>query len=538
MAEKIDVRPRNLRSLIDEIEVGLLKIPQFQREVVWDLPDCVKLIDSVYKCFPIGSLVIWETYEKLADVRSIGNITLPLPPDGRKPSYVLDGQQRLTALYACAKEASVKRKNRRNPIPYVAWYDFEKDEFTHLKPEIGVTFRQLISDNYDPFRDPLPEIYKPIFTKVRTVLLEKYKFACVEIDERDLEQACIIFERINNSGKKLTVFDLLVAKLYPFSFDLRAKWKELEKSLKHFDGLNPILPMQSISLKTIRLDEDKTSSEFEKYGCHKRHLLKIDSTYVSENWEEVTECFKLALDFAQTRLGIAEYDLLAYEPTIPLITLFFLLNDHKGPNGNQAIWLERYFWRSCISARYSSSPESSMEEDGLLIREIQRNGSPALLKVNQVTPEMILDARYDRRDGFVLTILAMLASRKPRSFKSSTLIPIPTSFSKYNATELHHIFPRGWLKRTGKKDWLDKEHSLANICMAPAKEQRHEIAAKPPSEYLEMFSTSNPQLDLALESHLLNGELEKYLKKDQFDDFLKARAKVMADKLNSLAGLD
>src|SRR5690348_9708353 len=107
MPEKIEVAPLQLNPLLRDVDKGLLKIPQFQREVVWELPDSVRLLDSIYRGFPIGGLVIWQTKEKLSDVRSIGLLPLPEPPEAHLPSYLLDGQQRVTSIYACAKEADI-----------------------------------------------------------------------------------------------------------------------------------------------------------------------------------------------------------------------------------------------------------------------------------------------------------------------------------------------------------------------------------------------------------------------------------------------
>lgn len=114
MPEPIEVKPRQLNAILADIDSGLLKIPRFQREVVWELDDSIRLLDSLYRGFPIGSIVIWETYEELSEVKSIGNLTLPAPPKGQTPSYVLDGQQRLTSIYACAREAQVASKKRKN----------------------------------------------------------------------------------------------------------------------------------------------------------------------------------------------------------------------------------------------------------------------------------------------------------------------------------------------------------------------------------------------------------------------------------------
>ena len=166
----------------------------------------------------------------------------------------------MTSIYACAKEAEVPQKNRKTPVKYVAWFDLDQKKFTTTKPAQGVTFRQLIADNYDQFRDPLSETHKQVFSEARRRLIEDYKFAGVTVLGCGVEEACEIFERINNSGKKLTVFDLLVAKAYSANFDLRDAWKKFDRKLGNFSGINPILPMQALSLLTVKLDPEKTVS--------------------------------------------------------------------------------------------------------------------------------------------------------------------------------------------------------------------------------------------------------------------------------------
>jgi len=365
-----------------------------------------------------------------------------------------------------------------------------------------------------------------------------YRFSTIVVRERNLEDACVIFERINNSGKKLTIFDLLVAKAYPLNFDLRDEWKQLDRELKVFSGLNPILPMQALSLFTIKLNQDKVTSGLgDRYGCHKRHLLSLTAETIKTKWPEVKECVKLAIDFATNHVGIPTTKLIPYEAPIALYTLFFLLNNKFNPNGAQAKQLAEYFWCSCISSRYAGSPESSMEEDAQNIRAIHAGNFTGWPWARSVTSHVLLDARYDRRDATVQTILCLLASRRPLSFKSNTPIPVAREFSQFNATELHHIFPRGWLKKTGNHGWLEQEHSLANICLSPSREQRHEIGAKPPSEYLTVFKAANSELGHALESHIMAGDLVPMLDADKFSDFINRRAEALANLLNKSANV-
>ena len=81
-------------SLFDDIERGQLKIPQFQRDFVWDLKKSRDLMDSIIKGYPIGTFIFWKTKERLRYVREIGNVLLKDPQKGDFVNFVLDGQQR------------------------------------------------------------------------------------------------------------------------------------------------------------------------------------------------------------------------------------------------------------------------------------------------------------------------------------------------------------------------------------------------------------------------------------------------------------
>ena len=79
--------------LIRDIEKGIVKIPQFQRDFVWLRAKSARLIDSLLRGFPIGTFILWKTKEQLRTVRNVGNIDLPKTPDGDFTQYVLDRQQ-------------------------------------------------------------------------------------------------------------------------------------------------------------------------------------------------------------------------------------------------------------------------------------------------------------------------------------------------------------------------------------------------------------------------------------------------------------
>lgn len=101
----------NYKNLLTDIERGQVKIPQFQRDFVWTMQKSAALLDSVIKGYPVGTFIFWATKDRLRSVRNLGNTQLPEPKDGDTVSFVLDGQQRLTSLYASLRGVKIQRNS-------------------------------------------------------------------------------------------------------------------------------------------------------------------------------------------------------------------------------------------------------------------------------------------------------------------------------------------------------------------------------------------------------------------------------------------
>ena len=116
----------NFSALVSSIEQGQIKIPQFQRDFVWTIQKSAGLIDSIIKGYPIGTFIFWRTKERLRSVRDIGGQVLPEPDAGESVDYVLDGQQRLTSLFASLKGINLVRENDKED-------DFSKIFIRHYR---------------------------------------------------------------------------------------------------------------------------------------------------------------------------------------------------------------------------------------------------------------------------------------------------------------------------------------------------------------------------------------------------------------------
>ena len=105
---KIDPRKASFDELLKGVDKSLVQIPPFQREFVWSPRDICFLLDSIYRGYPIGSFIFWRTSRCLPHHREIGGLKLNDISPGSLIDYVLDGQQRITSLYAAIRGAAIQ----------------------------------------------------------------------------------------------------------------------------------------------------------------------------------------------------------------------------------------------------------------------------------------------------------------------------------------------------------------------------------------------------------------------------------------------
>ncbi|UJB68009.1 DUF262 domain-containing protein [Acaryochloris sp. 'Moss Beach'] len=91
--------PLTIRKLIERVCSGDIRIPAFQRDYVWEHDQVAFLIDSIYKGFPIGTIFLWKTDNRLKFEKKLGQFSLPEPRRDYPVNYVLDGQQRITSIF-------------------------------------------------------------------------------------------------------------------------------------------------------------------------------------------------------------------------------------------------------------------------------------------------------------------------------------------------------------------------------------------------------------------------------------------------------
>ena len=269
--------------LISETQKGIIKIPKFQRDFVWSIDKTAKLLDSILKGYPIGTFILWQTNERINEIKNVGNLEIPPTPEGTKVQYVLDGQQRITSLYAAYLGAKIQKIGEKKSTDY-------SDIVVNLDTDINENGDQVISaeptgERYISLNDVLNFSFskaKALSDKFSEEELERidgystafktYEFSTVVLRKEDIDSAIEVFTRINTGGQTLTLFEIISAKTYDEKqqFDIQAKWADFIKELKDikYESISSAVVLSVLALVLSRTKE-----------CKRKTILSLSLPY-------------------------------------------------------------------------------------------------------------------------------------------------------------------------------------------------------------------------------------------------------------------
>lgn len=522
-------------SLFDDIDSGRMKIPMFQRDFVWTKEQTASLIDSIIKGYPIGTFILWKTREEMRYIKNIGNIPLPELPKGDAAIYVLDGQQRITSLYAVRKGVVFNKGGQTldySSISINLALDLNGDErvvvveppeeepFIHVYRLLNGTVTELARD-YSEYLDKI-DIYRSRLTG--------YDFSAILIPEYPIDVACDIFTRINTGGTELTLFEIMVAKTYDNerNFDLSARYDNLIDNNNHgkdlddadYDTIPAVTILQCVAACIVG-------------RIRRKDILKLNKDDFINIWPKVTESIFTAVDYMRTVMRIPVSQLLPYNTLLVPLTYFFYKNENKPASCLQDKLIAQLFWWASLSNRYSSAVETKMAKDLERVDCILEEQSPSYRgeEVN-LTMDSLRYKWFSTGDAFCKAILCLYAYFIPRSFKNDSLVKIDNSWLKMSISKnYHHFFPRTYLRAKGVPDW--KANSILNITIVDDYLNKHAIRAKAPADYMNGFKKSNKRLFETMKSHLID-EMDSFgIWGNDYETFLAKRGQKVLDELNS-----
>lgn len=512
--------------LFHAIDKGMVKVPQFQRDFVWSKAQTAKLIDSILKGYPIGTFILWKTKERLRHMRNIGNIDLPEPDSGDAVLYVLDGQQRITSLYAVRKGARITRDGEE-----VDYKDICIDLTIKPGSEDEVVFDSASEGHtcipvHALLKGSMKDLVKEYADHIDLVSeykesLERYDFSTVVIDEYPIDVACEVFTRINTGGKELTLFEIMVAKTYDQvrEFDLAEKYSELievegegkDLSSAGYETIPPVTILQCVAAQV--------AGEIKR-----QNILRINKNEFIDAWDEVKDGLFASIDYLRSHLNISVSRILPYNSLLIPLTWFFIRKNGHTVSKAEHLRLRQYIYWASLTNRFTSAVETKVAEDLKKMQAILNGKEPDYSgEMIEISADELMWRKFSVGDAYCKAIICLMSEKEPRRFNTDGKVQLDNSWLKAASSKnYHHFFPRAFLKKQGYEPW--QSNSIMNIVLVDDYLNKRVIKAKPPSTYIAQFEKDNADLGKTLATHFIGNPESFGITQDDYDAFLRKRA--------------
>lgn len=524
----------NLATIIQQIEMGNIGLPDIQRPFVWPDTSVRQLFDSMYRGYPVGYFLFWAN-ANVDNAKTIGTSSKQKFPN----LLIVDGQQRLTSLYAVIKAQEIIRENYTKATIVIAFNPLEeKFEVPDAAIRKNPRYFQNISDIWQPNINIIKVINSFIENLKKTIELteqeqdniqnafmqlknlESYPFSALELSTNiSEEQVAEVFVRINSQGKTLNQADFILTLMSVF-------WEEGRKNLEEFCRLSRIPtklasspfnylidpdPDQmlrvsvGLAFRRARLQyvysilrgKDLDSGEFSTSRRDLQfNILKTaqDKTLNVVNWHEFIKAIKQA--------GFARQDYISSKNNLLYAYIFFLIGreDFKLDLYELKKLIAKWFFMSSITGRYTSSPETIMEMDLAKLRTVNdANSFKAVLNETidtqltndfwEITLPMDLSTSSSTSPSLYAYYAALYVQNANGLFSKLTVPDLLQEGlrSKKSALERHHLFPKAWLNRNGITEQRDT-NQIANFALVEWSDNIS-ISDSHPSEYLPLYLT-------------------------------------------------
>lgn len=555
----------SVRELVDMIDRGELRLPELQRRYVWPATRVRDLLDSLYRGYPSGTILVWETGEDIP--------SRDLAIDQRQNAFgthklLLDGQQRLTSLSAVLRGEPLKFKNRVRPVdiafnldhpdgPPTEVTEVEDDE-PLADPDVDedseltgngrsvqerlqnrtfvVASRALmadprwvkVSDIFNPsIREwdllkrlvdspdhPDYERYSKRLQRVKKI--GDYQYVMHLLDRGlSYEEVAEIFVRVNSLGMKLRGSDLAMAQItarWPGALD---KFEDLvEECEKLWFTFDVGLLVRALVV-------------FASGQSRFRTVAGISVPTMEDSWEKTKDGLRFTINFLRANAGIEDESLLSSPFLVIPIAVFAVRNKFQFSDKDERDLLHWLFVANATGHYSRGSSETVL--DGDLATILRRGGGPRELIdiVQQQFGQIRFSAsnfagRSARNPLFQTTYLAAKHAGA-KDWRSGLTISL-THYGKSHYIQTHHIFPKAITK-----DFEASEvNEIANLAFISGGNNRL-LGAKPPNVYLPDIVRNRGSEALTTQGIPLDPELWRL---ENFRAFLEYRRTELARMVN------
>jgi len=523
-----------IKKLIEKVYEGEVVLPDFQRSFIWEPEQVRELLVSALGDYFMGAMLILELFKddspfKLRLIEGVKKLN-PQAEIKSIVKIILDGQQRTTALFYALYAPDLPLKGRKSA--YKFYLDLEKalnGDWNNAVIGLNVKDRRRLSEikekelivpftalkdskeiinrfkNHPHFDDIFDLIKSFLDRKIYTIKLAK---------DTSLEKIVETFERINRTGKPLSIFDLLTAKLYKDNINLRDLLKESKSQYSFLNLIKPESILKVIAL--IRNEEPK-----------RKNILELKAENFKEDWQTAI----VSLDIAYKRItdiknGYGVFDFSKWMPyttmLVPLAAIidFIKTSNIESPDNYKKI--DKWYWVSVFSNRYDQSVDTTSASDMKLLKEWLLDDSKIPSFITSFNPKEI-DMDIEKQSSAIYRgIINLIVISGALDFKTGN----PPQFDKEKVQD-DHIFPKS----------LYKNNTIPNRTLISTNISK---GNKKPSEYFKEIidSYGRNRLIEVLKTHLISEKALDCLLENNLEGFLEERKRVFQSKIEELIGIE
>lgn len=535
--DRIKPDDKSIYTYLDDLRSKKYQIPTFQRDVVWERDNVKKLWDSIYKFYPMGSILIWKTDVKLHNHRAIGGHVIASESlTTNEYQYILDGQQRTTSLLTSIYGGKIEGKEGFDPSLYIdltienqseiddenykkrfLFWDEIDDRGGELKKNTGrkkkfnkglIVKLKDIKQKFGDIENSIQEKKEyrdyshPVRVELRKIreVLDNYRISLIVLKGIKVSEVCQIFERVNQEGAPLSIFDIIVAKTYKPKIDncngfyLREiidNFKQENNS--NYLGINDIDYLQMLAVLI-----NKNVNESGVLNITDKYLNNITHEQIEEIWESAKTAILKTFDFLENYLRLKGPQLVPYRYFYLTLVFYFYKNKHPDYD-----FLKQYFWY------YSFHNEDLLSNTNDLWKHIdflskQKNGKEYSIERFLLDKNKLRLSSYSSKGRLSRAILSLYANQDPKDWKNiDRSVLSDVYYILTDKPNLHHVFPMNFVKENPSSNKVS-ENSLMNIVYL-TQITNLEISDENPLIYLRDYD--NPGFDSIADTHLLPKEI-------------------------------
>ncbi len=514
-----------ISTILDQIDLGSMALPEFQRGYVWNRDQVRSLMDSLYHKHPVGSLLVWVTKTESASTRGDG----PLAPGSVK--LLLDGQQRITSLYGIIRGRPPRFFDGNAQVFTGLYFHLEDETFEFYGPlkmkdnplwinvtelmQVGVG--QFIGKLYAiPALHPTMEIYINRLNAIDSIKNIDLHIEEVTGEDKTVDVIVDIFNRVNSGGTKLSKGDLALAKVCAEWPDARDEMKaRLDKWKKA--GFNFRLDWLMRCINAVITGQALFS-----------YLKDVDTATFRDGLCLAEEAVDKLLNLISGRLGLDHDDVLGSRYSFPVLARYLVqrgghLADHSEIDKLLYWYIHTFLW-----GRYAGSTESTIAQDLRLIDDLDDALDRMIAQMRRERSDLQLRqddfGGWSRSARFYPLLYMMTRVCKAQDWDSGVELS-NHMLGKLNRLQVHHIFPKALLYKHGYG--RTTANAIANFTFV-TQETNLLVSDRDPAEYLEEFAARYPG---SVESHWIPMDRNLW-KVEYYPEFLDARRELLAQAAN------